>query len=96
MLTGKYRGGSEGRLSDLKTLIHTESSARKTAVVDTVLAVAEETGATPAQVSVAWLRERAARAATSFVPIIGPRNTTQLEDYLGALDVRLAPSSTRA
>ncbi|MEU1618354.1 aldo/keto reductase [Streptomyces sp. NPDC005722] len=91
LLTGKYRGGPEGRLSDLKTLIHTESSARKTAVVDTVLAVAEETGATPAQVSVAWLRERAARAATSFVPIIGPRNTAQLEDYLGALDVRLAP-----
>ncbi|MDX2706082.1 aldo/keto reductase [Streptomyces sp. PA03-6a] len=91
LLTGKYRGGDEGRLSDLKTLIHTESSAQKTAVVDTVLAVAEETAATPAQVSVAWLRERAARAATSFVPIIGPRNTAQLDDYLGALDVQLTP-----
>ncbi|SNS19498.1 aldo/keto reductase [Actinacidiphila glaucinigra] len=91
LLTGKYRGGDEGRLSDLKTLIHTESSAQKTAVVDTVLAVAKETGATPAQVSVAWLRERAARAATSFVPIIGPRNSAQLEDYLGALDVQLTP-----
>ncbi|MEU4098426.1 aldo/keto reductase [Streptomyces sp. NPDC026673] len=91
LLTGKYRGSAEGRLSDLKTLIHTESSDQKTAIVDTVLAVAEETGATPAQVSVAWMLERGARAATSFVPIIGPRNTAQLEDYLGALDVRLAP-----
>ncbi|MDX3072898.1 aldo/keto reductase [Streptomyces sp. NPDC088354] len=91
LLTGKYRGGTQGRLSDLKTLVHTESSDQKTAVVDTVLDIARETGATPAQVSVAWLRERAARAATSFLPIIGPRNAAQLEDYLGALEVRLGP-----
>ncbi len=91
LLTGKYRRSTEGRLSDLKTLVHTESTDQKTAVVDTVLAIAEETGATPAQVSVAWLRERTAQASTSFVPIIGPRNLTQLDDYLGALDVQLAP-----
>ncbi|WP_328887347.1 aldo/keto reductase [Streptomyces sp. NBC_00316] len=91
LLTGKYRGSAEGRLSDLKTLVHTESSEQKTAVVDTVLAVAEETGATPAQVSVAWINERAARAATPYVPIIGPRKLSQLDDYLGALDVVLTP-----
>ncbi|MFD0440941.1 aldo/keto reductase [Streptomyces chartreusis] len=91
LLTGKYRGGTEGRLTDLKTLVHTESSDQKTAIVDSVLKIAEETGATPAQVSVAWVRERASQAATSFVPIIGPRNLTQLDDYLGALDVRLTP-----
>ncbi|MEU1568925.1 aldo/keto reductase [Streptomyces mirabilis] len=91
LLTGKYRRSAEGRLSDFKTLVHTESTDQKTAVVDTVLAIAEETGATPAQVSVAWLRERAAQASTSFVPIIGPRNLTQLDDYLGALDVQLDP-----
>lgn len=89
LLTGKYRRGTDGRLSDLRTLVHTESSDQKTAVVDTVLAVAEETGASPAQVPVAWLRKRAARATTSYVPIIGPRNTAQLEDYLGALEVDL-------
>ncbi|MFD5595577.1 aldo/keto reductase [Streptomyces griseorubiginosus] len=91
LLTGKYRHSAEGRLTDLKAVIHTENTAQKTAVVDTVLAVAEESGATPAQVSVAWLRERAAQVSTSFVPIIGPRNLTQLDDYLGALDVQLAP-----
>ncbi|MFG3585676.1 aldo/keto reductase [Streptomyces sp. NPDC047990] len=89
LLTGKYRNGAEGRLSDLKTLVHTESDAQKTAVVDTVLDIAEETGATPAQVSVAWIRERGARSATPYIPIIGPRNTRQLDDYLGSLDVRL-------
>ncbi|MFD4509793.1 aldo/keto reductase [Streptomyces sp. NPDC058464] len=91
LLTGKYRRSAEGRLTDFKTLIHTESTAQKTAVVDTVLAIAEETGTTPAQVAVAWLRERAAQASTSFIPIIGPRNLTQLDDYLDALDVQLSP-----
>jgi aryl-alcohol dehydrogenase-like predicted oxidoreductase len=91
LLTGKYRRSDEGRLTDLKAVIHTESTQQKTAVVDTVLAVAEESGATPAQVSVAWVRERAAQASTSFVPIIGPRNLTQLDDYLSALDVQLTP-----
>lgn len=91
LLTGKYRRGTEGRLSDLGAVIHTESTAQKTAVVDTVLAIAEEAGVTPAQVSVAWVRERAARSATTLVPIIGPRSLTQLDSYLGALDVHLTP-----
>ncbi|UUN26592.1 aldo/keto reductase [Streptomyces sp. FIT100] len=91
LLTGKYRTSTEGRLSNLKTLVHTEATAQKTAVVDAVLAVAEETGATPAQTSVAWINERARRAATSFVPIIGPRDLAQLDSYLGALDVELSP-----
>jgi diketogulonate reductase-like aldo/keto reductase len=89
LLTGKYRRSTEGRLSDLKTAVHTETTDQKTAIVDTVLAIAEETGATPAQVSIAWLNERAAGATTSLIPIIGPRTLTQLEDHLGALDVGL-------
>jgi aryl-alcohol dehydrogenase-like predicted oxidoreductase len=89
LLTGKYRRSAEGRLSDLGVVIHTESTGQKTAVVDAVLAVAEEIGATPAQVSVAWVRERAARSSTSLVPIIGPRSLTQLDSYLAAFDVQL-------
>ncbi|MGW6143987.1 aldo/keto reductase [Streptomyces sp. NPDC055140] len=91
LLTGKYRRSTEGRLTDLGAVIHTESTDQKTAIIDAVLAIAEETGVTPAQVAVAWVRERAARSATSLVPIIGPRNLTQLDSYLGALDVQLTP-----
>jgi aryl-alcohol dehydrogenase-like predicted oxidoreductase len=91
LLTGKYRLSTEGRLSDLGAVIHTESTGQKTAVVDTVLAIAEEIGATPAQVAVAWVRERAARSTTALVPIIGPRDLTQLDSYLSALDVQLTP-----
>jgi aryl-alcohol dehydrogenase-like predicted oxidoreductase len=90
LLTGKYRASDEGRLTDWQQrLVHTESTAQKAAVVDAVLAVADETGAPPAQVAVAWLRERSARSTTPLVPVIGPRNTGQLDDYLAALDVRL-------
>ncbi|MFF8481345.1 aldo/keto reductase [Streptomyces antibioticus] len=89
LLTGKYRTSAEGRLSDLGVVIHTENTSQKTAVVDTVLAVAEEAGVTPAEVAVAWVRERAARTTATLVPIIGPRSLSQLDSYLGALDVRL-------
>ncbi|MFC4592459.1 aldo/keto reductase [Sphaerisporangium corydalis] len=90
LLTGKYRTGTEGRLTDWnRRLVHTEDGERKTSTIDAVLAVAQETGATPAQVAMAWLRERADRATTAFVPVIGPRTLEQLDDYLGALDVRL-------
>jgi aryl-alcohol dehydrogenase-like predicted oxidoreductase len=53
--------------------------------------VAKETGHTPARVAVAWLAERARRAATALVPVIGPRTSGQLRDYLAALDLRLGP-----
>ncbi|HLQ23921.1 MAG TPA: aldo/keto reductase, partial [Gemmatimonadales bacterium] len=89
LLTGKYRRSNEGRLTDWNRLVHTETTEQKTAIVDTVLAIAEETGASAAQVSMAWLRERAGRATTAFVPIIGPRSVTHLDDYLGALDLAL-------
>jgi aryl-alcohol dehydrogenase-like predicted oxidoreductase len=89
-LTGKYRTGSDsGRLAGLKTLVHTESDGQKTAVLDAVLATARETGATPSQVAVTWLRHRHAASATALVPIIGPRTVAQLDDYLGALEVTL-------
>ncbi|WP_413760829.1 aldo/keto reductase [Streptomyces sp. MMBL 11-3] len=90
LLTGKYRSGAEGRLTDWKgRVIRTENDDRRTAVLDTVIAVAEESGTPASQVSVAWVRERARRARTAFVPVIGPRSVAQLDDYLAALDVEL-------
>jgi aryl-alcohol dehydrogenase-like predicted oxidoreductase len=51
--------------------------------------VADDLGVPAAQVAMAWLREHNDRSATALVPVIGPRNLAQLEDYLAALDVRL-------
>ncbi|MGD3111882.1 aldo/keto reductase [Streptomyces sp. YGL11-2] len=90
LLTGKYRQSRRGRLSDWEGLaIRLEDSDQRTEIIDAVLAIAEETGVSAAQVSIAWLRARAAKAATAMVPIIGPRTAGQLDDYLGALDITL-------
>ncbi len=90
LLTGKYRQSDRGRLSDWDgQAIRVEDSDRRTAVVDAVLGVAEETGAPAGRVAMAWLRDRAARSATTLVPVIGPRTVDQLDDYLAALDLTL-------
>ena len=89
LLTGKYRTSDAGRLTELKRLVHTEDDDRKTATVDTVLAVAGELAVPAAQVALAWLLARNRRSATTLVPVTGPRNLAQLDDYLAALDVHL-------
>jgi len=89
LLTGKYRTGSDGRLSDWNRLVHTEDDTTKAATVDAVLAAADQLGVPAAQVAVAWLLERARRSTTGVVPIIGPRTLEQLDSYVAALDVDL-------
>ncbi|GAA1927927.1 hypothetical protein GCM10009753_72020 [Streptantibioticus ferralitis] len=88
-LTGLYRRGTDGWVSDGKRVIRGGDGSRQEGVVDAVRAVAEETGAPAAQVAVAWVRERARRAGTALVPVIGPRTPEQLDDYLAALDLTL-------
>ena len=83
LLTGKYRKGETGRAQGLGVVIHGESDARKTATVDTVLAIAEETGASAGQVAIAWVLQK------DTLPIIGPRTPQQLADNLASLDIKL-------
>lgn len=87
LLTGKYRRGGQGRLTARGA--SGEATAHRTAVLDAVLAIADDLETTPARVSLAWLRRRAADAQTSMTPIVGPRTPAQLEEYLSALEVEL-------
>ena len=89
LLTGKYRSGGEGRLTEWNRVVHTEDGPAKAAVVDAVLAAADDLGVPAARVAVAWLLERARRSPTGVVPIIGPRTLAQLDDYLAAREVDL-------
>jgi aryl-alcohol dehydrogenase-like predicted oxidoreductase len=88
-LTGKYERdgdapeGSRGEASDHVEQKFTEANW---AVLDEIRAVADDHGATPAQVSLAWLLEQDAVTA----PIIGPKSSEQLQDNLGALDLELS------
>jgi aryl-alcohol dehydrogenase-like predicted oxidoreductase len=86
LLTGKYRQGESGRLSARGAV---EDTAHETAVVDEVLAVADELGIGAVEVSLAWLRRRAALASTALIPIVGPRSQSHLDGYLRSLELEL-------
>jgi aryl-alcohol dehydrogenase-like predicted oxidoreductase len=62
-------------------------AGRARAVAQTVRDVADDRGATPAQVAISWTMAR----SSSVHPILGARRVDQLRDNLGALDVRLSP-----
>jgi aryl-alcohol dehydrogenase-like predicted oxidoreductase len=80
-LTGKY-------LEDSDEPRRYESGGPKTnAMAREVISVAEETGGTPAQVAIAWVRAQ----PWHLVPIVGARGETQLRENLRALEVELAP-----
>jgi len=81
VLSGKYNAG-EGTGRAAARVAKVE---RNLAVAEVVRGVAAEVGATPAQVAIAWARQQAG----TVIPLLGARNAAQLEDNLGALDVRL-------
>jgi aryl-alcohol dehydrogenase-like predicted oxidoreductase len=66
------------------------------AVVDAVRAVADEQGATPAQVALAWLRYRADALGVASAPIPGTRRATRVEENLGSLSVTLTAGQLAA
>jgi aryl-alcohol dehydrogenase-like predicted oxidoreductase len=79
-LTGKYLSETgEGRRYE-------RAGDRVNAIAREVLGVAEEIGATPSQVAIAWVRAQ----PWLTVPILGARTEEQLRDNLRALDVDLA------
>ncbi|WP_315758136.1 MULTISPECIES: aldo/keto reductase [unclassified Bradyrhizobium] len=58
---------------------------RNLALVDTLRSVADDVGATPAQVAIAWV----AAQGNDIVPLVGARRRDRLDEALGALCVKL-------
>jgi len=83
LLSGKYTVDGDAGSTRLDRATIDE---RSHAIVRAVLAVATETGATPAQVALAWTRSR----SRAVFPILGARTLEQLRDNLGAAAVRLS------
>lgn len=69
-----------------------DAAGANRAVVDTVQAVADSLGATPAQVALAWLLAQGRRLGLPVVPIPGTRKAHRIDENLGALDLELAPA----
>lgn len=88
-LTGKYERGEDppedSTASDGEGWADRYLTAGNFDVLDVVRAVAEETGATPAQVAIAYQ----IRHPDVTAPIIGARTVDQLEENLGAAAVEL-------
>ena len=66
------------------------------AVVDVVRSVADQLGATAAQVALAWLRHRAEALGVAAVPIPGTRRAERVAENLGSLSVQLTPEQLDA
>ena len=69
-LTGKYRAGKAQDRRDEAWAgagFQPENSPQRTAVLDTLIAVADEAGVTPGEIAIAWV------ATKGSLPIIGPR-----------------------
>jgi aryl-alcohol dehydrogenase-like predicted oxidoreductase len=62
------------------------------ALVEALRAVADEHGATVAQVAVAWVLSR----GEDIVPLVGARRRDRLREALGALDLDLDPAAVEA
>lgn len=59
------------------------------AVVQVVSSIAAEVDATPAQVALAWLRQRAEALGVASVPIPGTRRAARVDENAGSLSVQL-------
>jgi aryl-alcohol dehydrogenase-like predicted oxidoreductase len=90
VLTGKYTPGQsgEGRYADANMKQFQSTGQRADAIVKEVLAVAQECRRSPAQVALAWLRQR----PRPTIPIIGARKLDQIKDNLACLTLRLDAS----
>lgn len=98
--TGKYRRGMTAAPADTRWEADkqpwlgswdTSVDERTWSVTDAVLAVAEETDRSPAQVALRWLLQQ----PTVTAPIIGARNLAQLDDNLGATGWSLSEKHLR-
>ena len=91
VLTGKYVEGkaeADARMNNemMKGYNRADEHARR--VVSEVQAVARDVGRSPAQVALAWLRQR----PVPIIPIVGARRLEQFRDNLACLDLQLNTS----
>jgi aryl-alcohol dehydrogenase-like predicted oxidoreductase len=88
-LTGKIDANTKLADADFRSKIPRFSAeARKNnqALVDLIRSVGDRIGATPAQVSLAWLLAR----KPWIVPLFGTRKLERFEENIGALDIKLS------
>lgn len=91
-LSGKYRRDRAVPADTRRSAVLGGPSEAQFTVIDALIAVAEEVGASPAAVALAWVRSRPGVTST----LIGPRTPAHLEANLAALSLHLTPAQTAA
>ena len=85
VLTGKYVEGkadADARMNSEMMKGYDRQSERANAIVAEVKTIANDVGRSPAQVALAWLRQR----KVPVIPIIGARRIDQFRDNLACLE----------
>lgn len=91
MLSGKYsKRGVQSPYTSSRYHIEKEwgerlMTPRNFAIVDMVMEIAKESGKSPTQVALNWIRQK----SNNVIPIIGARVEAQLKDDLGCLEFNL-------
>jgi aryl-alcohol dehydrogenase-like predicted oxidoreductase len=65
-------------------------------LVDALARLAKERQASPAQLAIAWVLAKSAGELAPIVPLVGARTRRQLEEALGALELKLSPDEVEA
>src|SRR6188472_1639851 len=98
-LTGTVRSAADLSATDFRRTLPRYAEGAldaNLAVVEVVKSIADQQGATPAQVALAWLRYRADALGVASVPIPGTRRAARVEENLGSLSVTLTPEQLDA
>lgn len=90
-LTGKYRSKADLEGVPRAAFLEGFFDSRGMKLLDALRAVADQAGATPAQVALAWLMSRPA-----VVPIASATSLEQLDDIMGAADLDLPEQALAA
>jgi aryl-alcohol dehydrogenase-like predicted oxidoreductase len=90
ILSGKYKRENHGRHEAGRGQMSAALNDKTYDLLDEVTRVAKAQETTVARVALAWVQSRPQVTST----IIGARTQKQLEDNLGALDVKLSPAQT--
>lgn len=91
-LSGKYSRENAGTVQSGRSALVGEPSESDYEVIDALSAVADELGASPAAVAIAWVQARPGVTST----LIGARRVDQLEANLAALELELSAAQVEA
>jgi aryl-alcohol dehydrogenase-like predicted oxidoreductase len=91
LLTGSKPGGKRDIRHHFPRFVG-ENLTRNQPIIDTLHRLAAEKGTTPAKLAFAWVLAK----GDNIIPVMGARTRAQLDDSLGALEIKLSAADLKA